>query len=232
MELLQLERGKFESNQSYVYRVLKNSILTMTLKPGDGISETELAERFGISRTPVRGVLNTLREEGLVNIEPQKRTTVSKLNGEYILQSAYIRYTLEFEAVKEIITRGGKEELYKALRQHSFDLSDYTARSGNNPDKLHFFELNEQLGEAVFKIAGRQAVNGCLKTPLLHYSRFENLYADEMMKNGALMPYNISFARSVRLGDTARLSEYKNSLLTEVESLLVKAKYAFPAYFI
>ena len=51
-----------ENNKDYAYRVIKDAIMYLELKPGQSISEVELAEALNLSRTPIREVLTKLRE--------------------------------------------------------------------------------------------------------------------------------------------------------------------------
>ena len=51
-----------------LYSVLRTRILTGSLRPGDAISEIQIAEELGVSRTPVREVFRRLADEGLLRI--------------------------------------------------------------------------------------------------------------------------------------------------------------------
>ena len=74
-----LERLRGENNKDYSYRVIKEAIMSLELKPGQAISEIELAEMLNISRTPIREVMAKLKEENLVEVLPQVGTYVSKI---------------------------------------------------------------------------------------------------------------------------------------------------------
>ncbi len=50
-----------EINSQIIYQILKKEILDLTLKPGQSISEHEICNRFSVSRTPVRTVLQRLQ---------------------------------------------------------------------------------------------------------------------------------------------------------------------------
>ena len=73
-----------ENNKDYAYRIIKDSIMSLELKPGQSISEVELAEALSLSRTPIREVLTKLREEHLVEVIPQVGTYISKINPQLI----------------------------------------------------------------------------------------------------------------------------------------------------
>lgn len=63
-----------------VYDVLRDEILSLDLPPGGAIDEARLAERFGMSRTPIREALVRLAGEGLIETLPNRSTIVSPLD--------------------------------------------------------------------------------------------------------------------------------------------------------
>lgn len=62
------------------YLMLRDAIVTGELEPGSAIKDTELAERVGLSRTPVREALARLADEGLVETKPHSWTRVTPLS--------------------------------------------------------------------------------------------------------------------------------------------------------
>ncbi|WP_323783651.1 GntR family transcriptional regulator [Leisingera sp.] len=68
------------SGVQYVYNILREEILNLTLEPGAPIDEAQLAERFAISRTPIREALVRLASEGLVKTLPNRSTVVAHID--------------------------------------------------------------------------------------------------------------------------------------------------------
>lgn len=68
------------SGVKLVYESLRDEILNLTLAPGSPIDEVQLAERFGMSRTPIREALVRLASEGLVETLPNRSTMVSNID--------------------------------------------------------------------------------------------------------------------------------------------------------
>ncbi|MAF47233.1 MAG: GntR family transcriptional regulator [Rhodospirillales bacterium] len=62
------------------YREVRGDILGAVFPPGHQLKEVDLAERFGVSRTPVRQALRALADDGLVTVRPNGRTYVSEVN--------------------------------------------------------------------------------------------------------------------------------------------------------
>lgn len=63
-----------------VYDILRDEILDLVLKPGSPIDEVQLAERFDMSRTPIREALVRLSSEGLIDTLPNRSTMVSNID--------------------------------------------------------------------------------------------------------------------------------------------------------
>jgi DNA-binding GntR family transcriptional regulator len=83
-----------------IFETLRDEILTLELKPGQLIDEASLAERFAVSRSPVREALVRLGSEGLVKTLPNKGTVVAPLNIEEFPQ-----YIDALDLIQRAVTR-------------------------------------------------------------------------------------------------------------------------------
>ncbi|MBD9374718.1 GntR family transcriptional regulator [Rhizobium sp. ARZ01] len=68
------------SGVKFVYDILRDEILDLVLPPGSPIDEVQLAERFEMSRTPIREALVRLAGEGLIDTLPNRSTMVSNID--------------------------------------------------------------------------------------------------------------------------------------------------------
>jgi GntR family transcriptional regulator, rspAB operon transcriptional repressor len=101
---LQLDRSRQAAPQ--VFERLRELIVGLELAPGSVLSRTELAERFGVSQTPVRDALIKLGEEGLVDIFAQHATLVSRINLRSAKQAHFLRRAIELEVVQTLALAG------------------------------------------------------------------------------------------------------------------------------
>jgi DNA-binding GntR family transcriptional regulator len=83
-----------------VYLALRDAIVSAELAPGRQLSENELAELLGVSRTPVREALARLRDERLVAIVPQLGTFVTLISPQAVADAAFVREALECSAIR------------------------------------------------------------------------------------------------------------------------------------
>jgi GntR family transcriptional regulator, rspAB operon transcriptional repressor len=84
---------------------LRTAIVTLTLKPGETIDKGAICDRLGVSRFPVSEALARLQTEGLVDIQPQRGSTVSLIRISDVLENMLIRKSLEAEAVRVVAGR-------------------------------------------------------------------------------------------------------------------------------
>lgn len=87
------------------YKEIKQLILDWTFKPGTFLSERQLAQRLGMSKTPVRSALERLEHEGFVTISPQQGIVVREFSLEEIVDLFDIRIALETFVVKQLSGR-------------------------------------------------------------------------------------------------------------------------------
>ena len=85
------------------YQTLESEILRFVRKPGETISESFLCQRFGLSRTPVRSLLQRLQSNGLIRIEPKRGSLVTKLDLNIINQLIYERFAVETMVLRDYI---------------------------------------------------------------------------------------------------------------------------------
>lgn len=88
-----------------ILETIRDAILKGTLKPGEKVAEPELAERFGISRTPIREAFRQLESEGYLTVVPRKGAVVAALSEQDVQEFYAIKSILEGYAAELAATR-------------------------------------------------------------------------------------------------------------------------------
>jgi DNA-binding GntR family transcriptional regulator len=137
------ETSEIEKTPTVVIRKIRDAILDEVFKPGDWLPETELGERFGVSRSPVREALLALEKEGTVIMEPYKGAIVKPLSPEETLDIAELRLALITSAAKRA---------HRHLSPADFDLAYGLAKqmTRTNSAKEHF-EYNRHFWDIIFE---------------------------------------------------------------------------------
>ncbi len=83
-----------------IFDDLHDQILSLNLRPGDKISEAEIAARFGVSRQPVRDAFSRLVNLDLIVTRPQRATLVKRFSMREIEKARFIRASVENEVLR------------------------------------------------------------------------------------------------------------------------------------
>jgi len=106
------------AKSTLVYDELRAAIIGLVRPPGSQIEKAEICERMGVSRQPVSEAVARLADEGLIEIEPQKGTFVSRIRLADVNQAAFVRRALEVAtagSVAEKISADSVKTLERSL---------------------------------------------------------------------------------------------------------------------
>lgn len=95
-----------ETARDYATRVLKDNIIRLELAPGSMVSESELAQQMGLSRTPVREALIELSRVKIVEVAPQRGSRIALIDYKLVEEASFVRRTLECAVVERCCERG------------------------------------------------------------------------------------------------------------------------------
>ena len=113
---LKLIADEYLPLRDVVFNTLRQGILKGDLKPGERLMEIHLADRLGVSRTPIREAIRMLELEGLVTMIPRKGAEVARISKQDLRDVLEVRKSLDSLAVRlacDRITDEEKDELRK-----------------------------------------------------------------------------------------------------------------------
>lgn len=94
-----------------VFNTLRQSILTGELKPGERLMEIHLADKLGVSRTPIREAIRKLELEGLVTMIPRRGAEVAQITEKHLKDVLEVRRALDALTVELACERITQEEM-------------------------------------------------------------------------------------------------------------------------
>jgi len=128
-----------------VFKTLRQAILRGELEPGERLMEIQLAERLGVSRTPIREAIRKLELEGLVLMIPRKGAEVAKISESNLRDVLEVRRSLEELAIDLACQRMTEEELEELkVTQQKFALAI------RNGDAMQIAETDERYHEIIY----------------------------------------------------------------------------------
>lgn len=165
-----------ENNKEYSYRVIKENIMSLKLKPGQAISEIELADALQISRTPIREVMGKLREEHLVEVLPQVGSYISKIKPQLLEEAAFMRFTLEKEVLKLACESFPEDKLRELKRNVALQEEIVEQKT----EGLAFHKLDTQFHNIIFHGNRKEHVWEAITRLSTHYNRMRVLAEMEL----------------------------------------------------
>lgn len=138
-----------------VTETLRNWILNGEIRPDERLEEIPLAEKLGVSRTPVRAALSTLASEGLVDHQPKRGYLVRGFNMEEIVAAYEVRAVLEGLACRNAAMRGLTPEQAQRLRGALADGDRILALGELRPeDHEPYQQMNVTIHDTLLEASG------------------------------------------------------------------------------
>jgi DNA-binding GntR family transcriptional regulator len=132
------------SGVKLVYDLLRDEILNLTLPPGSPIDEVQLAERFAMSRTPIREALVRLAGEGLVDTLPNRSTMVANIDF-LNLHTFFDAITLMYRVTTRLAAQHHRSDDLRVIRAHQAEFAQAVA----SQDALAMIATNRAFHSAI-----------------------------------------------------------------------------------
>ncbi len=146
---------------------IKDAVVTGRLKPGERVPEQEIAESFGISRTPIREAFRQLESEGFITVTPRKGAVVSPITDKDVSEFYAIKSLLEgFAARTACLTLTPKE--IKRLET----LNSQMEKCAERDDVKGFFKLDNQFHDTFLKACGNEKLCVLIHQLVQQFERF------------------------------------------------------------
>lgn len=206
-----MKKKPIERHQTLREKILENirdSILKGTLKAGERVSEPDLAERYGISRTPIREAFRQLESEGYLTVVPRKGAVVTALSE---------RDVEEFYSIKSILegyaARLAAEKLTDRDIERLETINERLAKLALAGDVKTFFRVHNEFHEQFIRASGNEKLLELIQQLLKKFDRLRiaSLSLPGRMEISVQEHVKIIDAFKLRDGDTADLLVRKNA---------------------
>lgn len=132
-----------------VTSILKKAILSGEYKKGEELSLTDISNKLGVSRTPVREAFQSLEAEGLIKLRMNKGAIVLGVDEKFIRDHYEMRALLEGEAAKRAADRGMDVS-------HLLDETLKARENISSLDRNYYEDLNQRIHTAIWNAADNQ----------------------------------------------------------------------------
>ncbi|SNT06148.1 DNA-binding transcriptional regulator, GntR family [Anaerovirgula multivorans] len=216
-----LKRESYETARDYAYRTIRENIISLNLEPGSMLSENEIAQELGISRTPVREALIELSKTKMVEIIPQRGSFISKIDYGIIEEARFFRLIVEIaiaELACDFASNKDIEELEELVSLQEF----YTER--NMPDKM--LAVDNEFHKILYRIANKEFIRKIVEDTTVHFDRVRRL-SISAIKMDSIIDDHRAIIKAIEERDKKKVKEVVTKHLTryKVDEELIRKKY-------
>lgn len=148
---LQVKMDAFLPLRDVVFNTLRQAILTGELKPGERLMEIHLANKLGVSRTPIREAIRKLELEGLVTMISRRGAEVAQITEKSMNDVLEIRRAMDALCVELACDRISEEELEKLK-----NACDYFEKAVRSKDAKKIAQADVELHDIIVQATGNQ----------------------------------------------------------------------------
>lgn len=220
-----LKRYPKENAREFVIRVLYHNIIYLNLKPGQQVSESEIASLLGVSRTPVREAFIELSKASLVEIYPQKGTYISKIDLDLVEESRFARSILEKAVIK--LACGLITEDYLMFLEDNVRLQELAVK---RKDYKELLLLDNRFHKIIFKACKKELTFNLIRSMMSHFDRIRILNFAVMDMQRTVNDHK-NILKAVKERNEKKAEELMEEHLTRVIYDQNYLKQLYPEYF-
>ncbi|MEO8485327.1 MAG: GntR family transcriptional regulator [Betaproteobacteria bacterium] len=208
------------------YAWLRREILAGRMRPGQALSENEVAARLGVSRTPVREAFIRLESEGLLLVRPQVGTTVAPIDVDAVADGQFLREAIECRTTRLAAGRvrpTDARELKALLRDQ--------ARAVARNDQAGFLSLDDRMHQHIVAMAGRPNVWRAVEEVKAQLDRVRVLSLEDPSWLAAILAQHEAIVTHVLAGDGVAAAAAMETHLRSVFGSIDAIASRDPGYF-
>ncbi len=185
-----------------VFNTLRRAILRGELKPGERLMEIQLANKLGVSRTPIREAIRKLELEGLVLMVPRKGAEVAEITEKNLRDVLEVRCALEELAVQLACDRIDPERMQQLL-----DAAAHFRDLPGTADIMELGEADEAFHDVIFQATDNRRLIQLLNNLREQMYRYRIEYLKKKECYPQLLEEHAAIIQAIREHDKAKATE-------------------------
>ena len=201
-----------------VFNTLRESILKGEMKPGERLMEIHLADKLGVSRTPIREAIRKLELEGLVTMIPRRGAEVAQISPKGLQDVLEVRQALDALAMELACERITQEEI-RRLR-HACDRFREVTRTR---DAVQIAQADVELHDIIVQAGGNERLAQMVGNLSHQMYRYRLEYIKDISQHGRLIEEHEEIFRCVSTRDReAGARAIKMHIYNQEQSILTQ----------
>lgn len=189
-----------------VFHTLRDAILHGVLQPGERLMEIKLANRMGVSRTPIREAIRMLELEGLVIMVPRKGAQVAQITEKDLKDVLEVRMGLEELAVKFACQRITPKQL-KELKRAAEEFEEQV-NTVEEDDITALAEADVKFHDLIYKATDNQRLVQLLNNLREQMYRYRIEYLKDVETRGSLIEEHNGICKALGMHDERAAYQY------------------------
>lgn len=199
-----------------VFNTLRAAIITGEFAPGERLMEIALADRLGVSRTPVREAIRKLELEGLVVMIPRRGAEVARITEAGLKEVLEVRCALEELAVELACTRKDKESMERLKDAHQQFVD-----AVKNGDTLEITNQDEAFHECIFDMSRNKRLVQMVNNLREQMFRYRMEYVKDASYHEELVREHEMLYQAIRKGDEIEARQIMKRHIKKQEEMIL-----------
>lgn len=195
-DMLQENMDEYLPLRDVVFKTLRQGILTGELKPGERLMEIHLANRLGVSRTPIREAIRKLELEGLVIMIPRRGAEVAQITEKNLQDVLEVRRELDAFAAKLACQRMNEEQ-----RAELKEAEEAFETAVETKDATVIARADVAFHDIILKSAGNERLSQLVNNLAEQVYRYRFEYVKDKTSHSRLIEEHRNICNSIIKGD-------------------------------
>lgn len=215
---LEMEMDEYLPLRDVVFNTLRRAILKGELKPGERLMEIALADKLGVSRTPIREAIRKLELEGLVVMAPRKGAKVASITERDLNDVLEVRKGMEVLAISLACKRITGEELDKleAIEQSFQSLIE----SGNLTELA---EMDVKFHDTIYQATNNQRLVQLLNNLREQMYRYRMEYLKDIAVRRTLAEEHKAICEALQGRDESKAQNYVSVHIDNQQKAIIRS---------
>ena len=172
MQKLRIRIDNHMTLRERIVESIRNAIVNGQLQAGTRIAEPELADKFGISRTPIREAFRQLESEGFISVVPRKGAIVASLSPQDVSNFYDLKMVLEGYAARsaaKVLTAADIAKMETVNRQ--------IEAASQKKDLRRVLDLHNEFHDIFLRACGNEKLHAIVQNMVMQFQRFRLILA-------------------------------------------------------
>lgn len=213
----QIQMNEFLPLRDVVFNTLRQAILTGELKPGERLMEIHLANKLGVSRTPIREAIRKLELEGLVTMIPRRGAEVAQITEKSMTDVLEVRRAVDALCVELACERITQEEL-EALQR----ACENFAEAVSSGEVKRITEADVEFHDIIVNATGNRRLVQLVNTLSEQMYRYRFEYIKDVSQHQSLVEEHRAIYESILKKDKQGASEAAKLHIDNQEKTIIR----------